>query len=162
MINIGAKYNHLTILSYHGANNNYVKYYTCLCECGKIKNIRGSNIKSGKIKSCGCKQYERYNNTNILGIPNIIKLCTYWLCTDGYDDAYISRKLDYSVTTIHKYRTDFGFKPRATAKTAKYVRWLANNSRNVRDCDKPWFDKESLYCDKEFLQTLFNKQIGDV
>lgn len=35
------------------ASNGEYKY-KCICECGKEKNIRGSNLKNGNSKSCGC------------------------------------------------------------------------------------------------------------
>ena len=28
--------------------------WKCLCDCGEIKYVSGSNLKSGKVKSCGC------------------------------------------------------------------------------------------------------------
>lgn len=30
-------------------------YYTCLCECGKRKKIRGASLSFGATKSCGCQ-----------------------------------------------------------------------------------------------------------
>ena len=30
----------------------------CQCECGKQKTIAGTDLKSGKIKSCGCLSKE--------------------------------------------------------------------------------------------------------
>lgn len=30
-------------------------YWTCQCECGTIKDIRGSHLRSGSIISCGCQ-----------------------------------------------------------------------------------------------------------
>ena len=30
-------------------------YWTCQCECcGKIKDIRGDNLQSGRVITCGC------------------------------------------------------------------------------------------------------------
>lgn len=97
---------------------------------------------------------------NTMLIPNVTKLCAYWMYTTGYDDTYIAKKLSVSVSLIYKYRNCWKLPARATAKNAKYVRWLAANSRNIREVDKPWYDKESLYCDKEFLQKFLGKEIG--
>lgn len=33
-------------------------YWTCLCECGRVKQIRGDHLKNGLIVSCGCFQDE--------------------------------------------------------------------------------------------------------
>ena len=34
-------------------------YWVCKCDCGKIKTINGNNLKSGKVKSCGCLHKEK-------------------------------------------------------------------------------------------------------
>jgi hypothetical protein len=36
-----------------------VTYWLCRCDCGKEKEIRGADLKSGKTNSCGCLQLER-------------------------------------------------------------------------------------------------------
>lgn len=33
-------------------------YWTCRCSCGKMKEVSVNNLRSGKITSCGCKQYD--------------------------------------------------------------------------------------------------------
>ena len=37
----------------HIAKNNHA-YWRCICECGNEKVIRGSDLKNGHTKSCGC------------------------------------------------------------------------------------------------------------
>jgi hypothetical protein len=34
-------------------------FYVCRCDCGTIKNVHGSSLKSGHTKSCGCWQREQ-------------------------------------------------------------------------------------------------------
>lgn len=34
-------------------------YYICKCECGTIKSLRGSHLKNGCSKSCGCLKREK-------------------------------------------------------------------------------------------------------
>lgn len=29
-------------------------YWECVCDCGKLKIVRGGNLVSGNVKSCGC------------------------------------------------------------------------------------------------------------
>ncbi len=53
-VNIGKKYNHLTVLEYVGVDKRHQALYKCQCDCGNIKIIRGAKIKNGEIKSCGC------------------------------------------------------------------------------------------------------------
>lgn len=51
---INNKYGKLTVLSLSpnksGGNNAYV----CVCDCGKEKTVRGTHLKQGLIRSCGC------------------------------------------------------------------------------------------------------------
>lgn len=42
----------LASIGSHGAN------WMCICECGTIKCVRGSNMTDGRVKSCGCLQRE--------------------------------------------------------------------------------------------------------
>lgn len=55
---IGEKYSRLTVLSPNGKDKNGVILYKCLCDCGNIKDITGSNLKRGTHQSCGCLKRE--------------------------------------------------------------------------------------------------------
>lgn len=52
------KYGRLTVLERVKLPNQSNAYCKCLCECGNIKTIRETHLKSGKIKSCGCLRAE--------------------------------------------------------------------------------------------------------
>lgn len=60
---IGKKYGHFVIQKYIGLKNNH-RYYECKCDCGRTKTCILSNLKSGKSKSCGCSNHERYIKEN--------------------------------------------------------------------------------------------------
>lgn len=49
----GKIFNRLTVLSYKGN-----KKWSCLCECGKIKDIYKQSLIKGVTKSCGCLHKE--------------------------------------------------------------------------------------------------------
>lgn len=49
----GEKYGRLTVESLNRSENGIV-YWNCLCDCGKTTVVRGSNLKTGAVKSCGC------------------------------------------------------------------------------------------------------------
>lgn len=51
---IGKKFGRLTVLEYAYTGNNYHKYFTCICDCGKITTVDMKHLLYGKIKSCGC------------------------------------------------------------------------------------------------------------
>ena len=50
---VGQKYNRLLILEKLPKKDKN-QYYKCKCDCGNIKIINQSALRSGKTKSCGC------------------------------------------------------------------------------------------------------------
>ena len=57
-ITVGEKFNRLLVLSQEpcrGTNS----YWLCKCDCGNLKIARGSHLKSGGTKSCGCHNKEQ-------------------------------------------------------------------------------------------------------
>jgi len=55
---IGKKINRLLVLS-EEPKRGYIRFFKCKCDCGNIKITRGSSIKNGSCKSCGCLQKEQ-------------------------------------------------------------------------------------------------------
>lgn len=53
---IGKKFNKLTVLDIERVQQGkYVRWmWTCKCDCGNVKKIRGEYVVSGHTKSCGC------------------------------------------------------------------------------------------------------------
>jgi hypothetical protein len=51
------RFGRLLVLEFFGVHKRK-RYYTCLCDCGNIKNIVASSISNGYSKSCGCIQKE--------------------------------------------------------------------------------------------------------
>ena len=60
------KFNRLMVLNRAGSDNNKKATWNCLCECGNKVIVRGSDLISGKIKSCGCFKTD-YLKTNLIG-----------------------------------------------------------------------------------------------
>lgn len=53
---VGKKFSRLLVLEFShikGSNRNR-SYWKCLCDCGNTKIVRGSSLKEGSTKSCGC------------------------------------------------------------------------------------------------------------
>lgn len=52
----GQRFHRLLVLSRvppaESANNN--AEWLCRCECGRLHRVRGTRLRSGEIKSCGC------------------------------------------------------------------------------------------------------------
>ncbi len=55
---IGQKFNRFTVLEKTDKRKNGSIVWLCKCDCGVIKEIDGSSLKSGKVKSCGCLKIE--------------------------------------------------------------------------------------------------------
>lgn len=55
----GKKYGRWTVIEKakskaNASLNDRENYWKCICECGKVKEIRGSSLRNGNSKSCGC------------------------------------------------------------------------------------------------------------
>ena len=55
---IGNRYGKLIVLKRDFLTNKGGPWWFCKCDCGNIKSVRGSRLKSGTTKSCGCYQIE--------------------------------------------------------------------------------------------------------
>lgn len=54
----GQKFDQLTVVSYAETRNKKA-YWNCVCTCGRTKKVRGDELKSGLVKTCGqCPKYE--------------------------------------------------------------------------------------------------------
>lgn len=82
------KFGKLTVLQYAFTKNNQA-FWQCLCECGNKKNVRTQDLRSGKVKSCGCLRKQLLtthglHNTRIYKIWNTIKGRCYNLKNTNY------------------------------------------------------------------------------
>ena len=60
---LGMTFGRLTVVCQRGSKNKYV-CWDCKCICGKIVNVRGSDLRKGSIKSCGCLNSESTSDRN--------------------------------------------------------------------------------------------------
>ncbi len=51
---IGLKFNNLTVISEYDTDKHNKIRYSCLCDCGKIVIVHGTNLRRNRVKSCGC------------------------------------------------------------------------------------------------------------
>lgn len=56
---IGRTFGRLTVLRSAGQDTNAEYWYDCRCVCGDFTKVRGSQIRSGHVKSCGCLKREK-------------------------------------------------------------------------------------------------------
>ena len=51
---VGMKFGKLTVIGFCYMGSKGHSYWLCQCECGNYKVVRGSHLKSGNVKTCGC------------------------------------------------------------------------------------------------------------
>lgn len=61
-------FGYLTVDSLGGKYKNYDYFWNCTCKCGSSKQIRGSSLRAGYTKSCGCLVQEKITERQVL--PN--------------------------------------------------------------------------------------------
>ena len=54
MNEVGNRYSRLLVVSSAGVNKRGLKMWNCLCDCGNASTKRGSSLRNGTAKSCGC------------------------------------------------------------------------------------------------------------
>lgn len=95
---VGKKFNRLTVIErcddYIDSRGNHSTRWRCLCDCGETCEVRGTSLKNGRTKSCGCYNKEATRESNLIDIKDkkfgklvVIKLNNidnktgaYWLC----------------------------------------------------------------------------------
>ena len=85
---IGQKFGKLTVIGRAENSKNGKAKWLCRCDCGKLKqkNVTTNDLKSGKVKSCGCLYFESnkernkthgFTHTRLYNIRNsMIQRCT--------------------------------------------------------------------------------------
>lgn len=132
-------------------------YWTCRCDCGRIHSVRGSHLKHGKIRSCGCLHREmlstqtrthgmtgspewkswahmrsRCNNPDDPSYPDYggrgIRVCKRW---DGFPSFFKDMGFKPSRGhSIHRVNNDDNYSPNNCRWATKLEQ--AQNKRNNR------------------------------
>lgn len=58
LVAIGERFCRLTVLGFSHNDKRYRRHYKVKCDCGKIKTVQGTLLRSGNTKSCGCLSRE--------------------------------------------------------------------------------------------------------
>lgn len=70
---IGKKFGLLTVIAKD--ENKTTKqniYWICQCDCGNLKSVRGTSLRAGETKSCGCLQKEAAKKIGRNNVKNLI------------------------------------------------------------------------------------------
>ena len=61
----GNRYGKLTVLERYGYADNKKITWLCKCDCGKTSIVIGSNLTSGRTRSCGCMSGIKFDSSGI-------------------------------------------------------------------------------------------------
>lgn len=107
---INQKFGKLTVLE-RAQNDKYNhSQWICKCSCGQIVVVRGTRLKSGITKSCGCLKIEKHP-TNIKHNKYKTRLYRIWgsMKQRCYNPNFKKRKsyLDKGITICEEWKNDF-------------------------------------------------------
>lgn len=116
---------------YVDKQNKHYSRWNCTCTCGMKSIVRGSDLKKGKVQSCGCLQKEllsnktkeklkKYNDYEIQedyvimytnkGEPFFVDLEDFWrvkdICWHIRKDGYVYGKINKRSVLLHRLITD--------------------------------------------------------
>lgn len=66
---IGQSFGRLTVIAQSGRDTQNKIMWKCICVCGNEKIVRGNDLKSGAVQSCGCFKKERFTEMRKLITP---------------------------------------------------------------------------------------------
>lgn len=81
--------------------------WKCLCDCGNITIVRGGNLRSGGVKSCGCAKFEKHSTHHL----SQTRLYRKWVgmkrrCYDTQNAAY-NEYGGRGITMCDEWKADF-------------------------------------------------------
>lgn len=143
----GQKFNILTAKRYLGKDNSKNNIYEWTCDCGSSIIAQGSDIKTGKIKSCGCKSNsDQIKNAKSRGIETLIRsLFAGYKRDRGYE---FSITYEYFKDIISKNCHYCGSEPSNVKKDKRSFgdRVLKYNGIDRIDNDKGYTEENTVPC----------------
>lgn len=119
---VSSKFNRLTVLKPIKKHDR--TYLVCECECGNVKDIKMSHLKSGRIKSCGCLRTEELESRK--------GMVSKSLKPNNYSAKYRVFKSYEKHATDRGYSFDLDLETfvKITSKNCSYCGAEPNNSMN--------------------------------
>jgi hypothetical protein len=62
----GKRFGFLLVLKRSDKNDGKAAAWVCQCRCGKITTVRGSHLRNGFTKTCGCNPLKRHGKNKRL------------------------------------------------------------------------------------------------
>lgn len=112
---VGQKFGKLLVLNYYSKDKNNKVLWNCVCDCGNTTIVRTNDLKSNKVKSCGCYR----------------------------DCATIKRSTKHNKSHTRLYRIYYNMISRCyNTNNDQYINY---GGRNIKICDKWLNDFNSFY-----------------
>lgn len=70
----GEKFHMLTVVERVQNTDRGMPMFRCICDCGNETIVRGSNLKSGAVKSCGCLKRISHSTTHNMSKSKIYRI----------------------------------------------------------------------------------------
>lgn len=115
----GQRFGRWTVLRYAGSHNGRA-FWECRCDCGKIRDVRGSDLRNGRSTSCGCFRTEATARENTI------------------------RKTTHGMSRTRLYNTWANMKYRCSPSCSKHFYDLYYG-RGIRVCPEWENDFEAFY-----------------
>lgn len=100
----------LTVIRKAGFTASKKQIYTCLCKCGTTKDVIGSDLKSGRTKSCGCLKSEAAAERQIARAEDLTgsEFASGYVTVIGVSDKYHERSSDKRMSRMWTCRCRCG------------------------------------------------------
>lgn len=156
------RFSRLTVLG-RDTNRLHDTFWSCLCDCGRVRSVRSDHLLQGRVKSCGCLQAEvrrarldltgnRYGRLVVLEpIPDHALrrnidgfLCHAWLCQCkcGNRVTIETNKLRSGNTkSCGCYRREFTTSKNTIhghSRRGAYTSWLGAKARCTKTTNRAW------------------------
>ena len=119
----GKKIGRLTVVARAGTNRQREAMWLCKCECGNETIIRGSDVRTGHTKSCGCLKLENSKKMLTKHGKRHTRLYHIWCgmktrCNNPKDIGYslyggrgikVCEEWSQDFVTFHKWATENGY-----------------------------------------------------
>ncbi len=69
---VGQRFGRLTVESDQGYRGKS-RYYRCICDCGRVRDVQEFHLRRGETRSCGCYHSERVAEVNRLRKHSMVK-----------------------------------------------------------------------------------------
>lgn len=93
-LNKGDIFGDLKVVEYQGVVNKSVRYL-CVCLCGKTRIVRATELRTGKITHCGCKNFVYKTHSNAVYSE---EMASYRSKATQYRASAKTRKIDFQIS----------------------------------------------------------------